>query len=212
MRIVWNTYIRHVGKWKFLDVPSEDVWYEGWYKSNASYSFSESIIKIVIKFAYIMGTAFTKLRLFFNKVSFFIDTFYSTFEWDAICGSSKTLCWSFGSLHGCCVSAHRCLQNDVLRLCPSGGQKDGSWRVLNWECRDDEGELSTPLLVACIVCRLVCGLALSCTRWTCFIFLFGWTFWICFNFFNVCAHHWELTEALLSRVPLTRFLHCSTRC
>lgn len=43
-------------------------------------SFSEAIIKITItmKFVCVLGTYFTKLRLFFHKVPFNINTF-STF-------------------------------------------------------------------------------------------------------------------------------------
>lgn len=35
---------------------------------------------------------------------------------------------------------------------PSGGQKDGSWRVLNWDCRENEGKQSTPLLQLTPLC------------------------------------------------------------
>jgi len=43
---------------------------KGQYRSNAScFFFSESIFIIVMKFAYIMGAYFSKLRVFFHKVS-----------------------------------------------------------------------------------------------------------------------------------------------
>jgi hypothetical protein len=35
--------------------------------------FSETIITIIMKLTYIMGTSFTNLRLFFHKVSFIIN-------------------------------------------------------------------------------------------------------------------------------------------
>ena len=44
-------------------------------------SFSEAII--TMKFMCVMGTHFTKLRLFFQQVPFIINTF-STFAWDII--------------------------------------------------------------------------------------------------------------------------------
>jgi hypothetical protein len=38
--------------------------------------FSESIITIIVKFAYTMGSSFIKLRLFCHKVCFIINTFF----------------------------------------------------------------------------------------------------------------------------------------
>jgi len=63
--------------------------HEGQYKSNNSYFlFSETIIRVMMKFTYIMGMSLTKLQLFFHKLSF------STFAWEAVCWLHKTLCWS----------------------------------------------------------------------------------------------------------------------
>jgi len=45
-----------------------------------------------------------------------------------------------GALHACCISVHHYAQNSFLEVHPAGGQKDGSQRVLNWYCREDEDE------------------------------------------------------------------------
>jgi hypothetical protein len=44
------------------------------------------------------------------------------------------------------VSGHLCLQSSVLGVNTSGGQKDGSQRVVNWDCKDGEREQTIPLL------------------------------------------------------------------
>ena len=44
----------------FPDEPIDIRYYEGGYESIA-----ETVITLIIKFTYIMGTSFTKLRLFF---------------------------------------------------------------------------------------------------------------------------------------------------
>ena len=89
-------------------------------------------------------------------------------------------------------------QNGFLGVHPSVGERGGGQRVLNRDCRENEGEESTPLL-QCPVGRPVCGLALSCKR-TLPIFLFGRTLRICFsNFFNVCTNRSELNVAPLSK-------------
>jgi hypothetical protein len=54
----------------------EVVRYEGRYESNGSYFFKENIITILMKCTYIMGTFFTKFRLFFHKVSSIINTLF----------------------------------------------------------------------------------------------------------------------------------------
>jgi len=74
------------------------------------------------------------------------------------------------TFHAHCVSARRLLQNGILGVHPSGGQEDGSRRVLNRDCREYKGEQSTPVLPNTFVLRLVYGLALSCMRRTRFIF------------------------------------------
>jgi len=86
-----------------------------------------------------MGIFFlTKLRFFPHKVCFIINMLSPTLVWD-ICRLYKTHYWSVRALHACCVSAHCCLQNFVLGVHPSGGKRDGIWRVLNCDCMEDEG-------------------------------------------------------------------------
>jgi hypothetical protein len=60
--------------------------------------------------------------------------------------SSRTLCFSSSS------SAKR-----RPRMHPSGGQKDESRRVLSRDCREDEGEQSTPLLQLPPLCAGWCA-------------------------------------------------------
>jgi len=50
-------------------------YYEGQYTSD-SYFFSGSIISVAMKFTYSMGTSLAKLRLFFHKISFIINTLF----------------------------------------------------------------------------------------------------------------------------------------
>ena len=50
----------------------------------------------------------------------------------------KTLFWSVEALHSRCDLARRLLQIGVLGVQPSGGQKGGSRRVLNWQYKEDE--------------------------------------------------------------------------
>jgi hypothetical protein len=51
--------------------------YEGRYERNASHFFSETVINIVMKCIYSMYTSFTNVRLFFHRVSFIINIFFS---------------------------------------------------------------------------------------------------------------------------------------
>ena len=50
--------------------------YECRYESKASCFFSENIITIITKFAYIMRVAITNLRLFFHKIFFHTNTVF----------------------------------------------------------------------------------------------------------------------------------------
>jgi hypothetical protein len=50
--------------------------YEGWYNSNACYFFLETLTSTKIKFIHAKGISFKKLRLFFHKVSFTINTLF----------------------------------------------------------------------------------------------------------------------------------------
>ena len=54
----------------FPDEPIDIRYYEGEYESIA-----ETVITLIIKFTYIMGTSFTKLRLFFLKSLHYQNTF-----------------------------------------------------------------------------------------------------------------------------------------
>jgi hypothetical protein len=144
-----------------------------------------------------MGTSFTQLRLFFHK-AFIIDTF-STYVWDDVCQSYKPFCWRVEVFHARCVSARRLSQNGVLGVHPSGDQEDWSCRVLNRDCRENEGENSTPVLPNTLLRRLVWGRALSCRRRTP-SFPFGRTLRIrCFNFLNIWTYRSELVVVPLSK-------------
>jgi hypothetical protein len=105
---------------------------------NHNYNYNETYIY--------HGYILYKVKIIFPRsLLHYQHTFY-TFAWDAVCRSRITLCWGVGALHARCVSVRHRPQNGVLGVHPSGGRKDGSRRVLSRDCREDEGEQSTPLL------------------------------------------------------------------
>ena len=63
---------------------------------------------------------------------------------DTVCRSRKNSYSGVGDLHTRGVSARSGPQNGVLGVYPLGGEKFGSWRVLNRDCRGDEEEESSP--------------------------------------------------------------------
>ena len=75
-------------------------------------------------FAYIMGTSFTKLRLFFHKDFFIISTLFPLFRQRPYFGRVKLLAET-SELFTHAVSARHRPQNGVLWVHPSGDQKDG---------------------------------------------------------------------------------------
>ena len=89
-----------------------------------------------------MGTVFTKLRLFFHKISFIINTVFLP--------SSETVSSSHvGALHAHGASPSRILQKYFLRVHPSGG--GGGYnkeirQVLNRNSKEDLGKQWTALL------------------------------------------------------------------
>lgn len=113
------------------------------------------MITVVMNFKYIMGASFTRLRLRFHKVSFVISTIFFTFAWDTVWRLHYILCWSISALHICCVSAFCYPQNSVPGVRPSWDQKCGSWRVLNWDCTEDERE-HHPLVAVTPLCTDRC--------------------------------------------------------
>jgi len=79
----------------------------GQYESNASFylfffSPPQTVTSVMMKCTHIMGTSFTKLRLFFHKVSFIINKLFSplleTLNW-----LRKTCSWSVRALYTCCI-------------------------------------------------------------------------------------------------------------
>jgi len=63
------------------------------------------------------------------------------------------------------------------------------------------------------MCRLVCGLLLSCSRRTWFIFLFGQSLQIrCFSFWNVCMYCCELIVTPLSKNSTNKIPLLSQAC
>ena len=68
-----------------------------------------------------------------------------------------------------------------------GCQTDGSWRVLNWDCRIDEEEHSMPLLQLPPLCADWSGVVMQEED------LIHLAVWLnvrvhCFNFCNVCTY------------------------
>lgn len=142
-----------------------------------------------------MGISFIKLRLFFHKGYFIINIAFPPLREKLYAGISRIV----RVLHVLCVSP-RCPQNGVLGLHPSGGQNYGSRMMLNRGCWEVEREKSAPLLELPALCADWCAVALSCSRRSWFIFLFGQSLRIrCFNFFNVFAYRSQLIVANLSK-------------
>jgi hypothetical protein len=77
-----------------------------------------------------MGTSFTKLRLFFHKFCFFINTPFPLLRYTLYGGHWQLLAAASDHLHARCVTAHR-PQNSVLRVQPLWGREDGIWKVIN---------------------------------------------------------------------------------
>lgn len=103
--------------------------------------FSETITTIIIKFTYIIGTNSKVEIIFPHSIPHYQHTF-TTFAWDTIRWSHKILWWSIRALPTCHVSAQCHLQNSVLGVHLSGDKTDGSQRVLNQDCREDEWKKS----------------------------------------------------------------------
>lgn len=108
---------------------SSASYYEGWYESNASYFFfSETIVRLLLKFTCIVSTSFTKLQLVLHKV-FIINILFPPLH-ETLYASRIKLFAEALELIAQAVFQH-CPQNGVLRVHPAGGQRDGSQRVLN---------------------------------------------------------------------------------
>jgi hypothetical protein len=79
-------------------------------------------------------------------------------------------------------------------------QKYGSRRVLNRDCREDEGEQSTPLIQLPPLCADWCAVWRYPAGEDMIHFLLGRTILIrCFNFFSVCTYCPELIVTPLSK-------------
>ena len=78
-------------------------------------------------------------EIFPQKLLHYQHTFF-TFARDALHLSHKALHRTIGALHACCISSYYHSQNSIFGVLPSGGQTYGRWRVLNWDCRENEGE------------------------------------------------------------------------
>ena len=76
-----------------------------------------------MKFTYTKGKFFIKLRFFFSKVFFIINTLVFTFACDAVSLSRKTLCCGVGARHVRFVSARSLRQSGVFGVHPSENQK-----------------------------------------------------------------------------------------
>jgi hypothetical protein len=110
-----------------------------------------------------MGTFFTRLRLVFHKVFFIINALFPPLREALFAGRSK-LCRSVETHQWRCVSARcRPQKKGILGVHPSGGPKNGSRRVLNRDCRENEGEQSTPCCscLPCAVWRCLAGVGLD---------------------------------------------------
>jgi hypothetical protein len=104
-------------------------YYKRRYEITPPIFLSETIITIVIKFTYIIGTVFINLRLFFHKFSFIINTLFPPLQETLYAGRVKLFAEA-SKLFAHALSARRLPQNGLILVHPSGGQKDGRRRVL----------------------------------------------------------------------------------
>ena len=91
---------------------------------------------IVRKFRH-CGYILYKVELSFTQSFLHYQHTYRTFVW-GICQLHFAEAWNVWHTHS--VSACHSPQNGTISMCPLGGQKDGSWRVLSQDWREDEGE------------------------------------------------------------------------
>jgi hypothetical protein len=75
-----------------------------------------------MKFTYIVGKVFTKLRFIFQRVTFIFNTIFPPLL-ETLCAGRIKLCCSVGALHVRCVAARRRQQYGVLEVNPSGAAK-----------------------------------------------------------------------------------------
>jgi hypothetical protein len=102
-------------------------YYEGWYNSNVSYFFLRNC-RLIMKFTYIVSMSFTELKLFVHKL-FIINILFLPLNEMLYASHIKHFAEAL-ELITQAIFQH-CPQNGVLRMLPSGGQKDGSQRVPN---------------------------------------------------------------------------------
>jgi len=102
--------------------------------------FSQTTITVIKKFIYIYiyhGHICYQVKIIFPQSRLHYQHTCFIFACGAVCRRFKTLCWSIWACH---------FPQNIVRMYASRGQKHGSLWVLNWDCREDEGEQSTPLL------------------------------------------------------------------
>jgi hypothetical protein len=92
---------------------------------------------------------------YFSTKSPPLSTLFSTFAWDAVCRSRKTLCWT-SQLFTRAVFQPVVVRKS-LECTLQGDQKDGNRRVLNRDRRGDEGEQSTSLIQLPPLCADRCA-------------------------------------------------------
>jgi hypothetical protein len=132
-----------------------------------------------------MGSSFTKLRLFFHKVSSIISTLFPPSRKTLYAGRAK-LCWT-SQLFTRAVFPLAVVRKS-LECTLQGAQIHGSQRVLN---RDRREAHPPPHWYSCLLCvqiRVRSGV------------IRGRTILIrCFNFFSVCTYRSELIVTPLSK-------------
>ena len=114
--------------------------YEGRCESNAAYCFLRNYNYNYNEIYICHGYILYKVWIIFPQSLLHYQQTFFTFAWDTVCRSRETLCWRVAALHARCVSARLRPQNGVLGVHPSWGHKDRRQRLLNRDCREDEGE------------------------------------------------------------------------
>jgi hypothetical protein len=84
-----------------------------------------------------MGTSSTKFTSFVHRIFSIINVIFPPLFLTLYAGRTKLVGRS--ACHAGCISVCH-LQNGTLGVHLSGSQKDGIWDVLNWDCRENEGE------------------------------------------------------------------------
>ena len=127
-----------------------------------------------------------KVEIIFPQSLLHYQHSFSTFAWDALCRSRKTLWWTSQLFTR--AAFQPVVVRKSLECTLQGDQKDGSRRVLNRDRREDEREQSTPLIHLPSFCEDRCA-----------VWLYLWPNHSHLLFYSVCTYRSELIVTPLSK-------------